>query len=114
MKNVKSKKKKNEEQKPQKKGKKEPVGNLRATPPTTHYHKRHLSSRQNNVGKNEQQRETRRCLRVVRFLVVCPFARFFFFGVRLFVCLGDEDAKKVRLARFLSAEKNTSADLLRA
>jgi hypothetical protein len=51
---------------------------------------------------------------VVRFLVVCPFARFFFFGVRLFVCLGDEDAKKVRLARFLSAEKNTSADLLRA
>jgi hypothetical protein len=32
---------------------------------------------------------------MVLFLVVCPFVLFF---VCLFVCLGDEDAKKVLLA----------------
>tara|TARA_B110000483_G_scaffold237024_2_gene311120 strand:- start:5369 stop:5854 length:486 start_codon:yes stop_codon:yes gene_type:complete len=47
------------------------------------------SSRNTNVG-NKQQRETRQFLRVVLFLVVCPFVLFF-------VRLGDDDAKRVLL-----------------
>jgi len=90
-----------------KKGKKEPVGEFER-------HQRHntqnTSSRNTNVG-NTQQRETRQFLRVVLFLVVCPFV---FFFVRLFVRLGDDDAKRVLLVFSLPTEKNTSADLLRA
>ena len=48
---------------------------------------------------------------MVLFLVVCPFV---FFFVCLFVCLGDDDAKRVLLVFSLPTEKNTSADLLRA
>ena len=58
-----------------------------------HNNTKDISSRTNNVG-NTRQRETRQFLRVVLFLVVCPFVLFF---VCLFVCLGDEDAKRVLL-----------------